>query len=114
MDLKEMKKIKINKDSFDLRKIKESAWNFLLNRFGSIFMSIFLITAIVGSFIIYKYMYNAEWSDAQKKEYRVQVEKSKPPFDIEKFDNVVKKIKKKNSSTSVDIEITKDIFGATE
>lgn len=109
-----LKSLKINKDNFSLKKIKEASWGFLLNRFGAIFLSIFLIAASFGGLVIYKYMYNSDWSDTQKMEYRTQVEKSKPPFDIEKFDTIVERIKERNNSTHSDVVISKDIFGTTE
>ncbi|MDD3498587.1 MAG: hypothetical protein PHH24_03775 [Candidatus Moranbacteria bacterium] len=109
-----LKSIKFNKNNFDLKKIKDHFWNFLLKRFGTIFVSFFLIASLIGGFIIYKYIYNSDWSEYQKKEYRSQVEKNESPFDMDKFDKVMDNISRKKESSGGETIIPKDIFGTTD
>jgi len=113
MNFKNIKNFKVEKKDFDFKKIKDFLWDFLLNKFGAIFMSIFLIAGIIGGFIIYKYIYNSEWSDVQKKEYRLQVEKNKIPFDLNKFNNIIKRINERKKLNN-NIVISKDIFKVME
>jgi len=114
MDLRNIRNFKFNAKSFDFKKIKDSFLDFLLNRFGVIFMSIFLVAAAIAGFIVYKYMYNYSWSDNQKTKYRIQIENSKTPFDLNKFNDIIERINKRKDLNSGNVIISKDIFGTTE
>lgn len=114
MDFEKIKNFKFDKNNFDIKKLKESFWSFLLNRFGFIFMSIFFIAALGGGIVIYKYAYNSDWSDAQKEEYRMKVEKGKPPFNLNKFNDVISKIEKRKELDDAEISVPKDIFGISK
>jgi hypothetical protein len=100
--------------NFDLKKIRSSFWDFLLNKFGAIFMAIFFIAATLGGLIIYKYMYNSDWSDSQKAEYRAQIESSKIPFNESKFSDIIEKINERKELKNNDVTISKDVFGTTK
>jgi len=110
MNIKNIKNFKFNKNNLTFDKIKNSFLDFLLNRFRIIFMSIFLIASILGGFMIYKYMYNSEWTEAQKIEYRMQIESKKKTLVMSEFNNIIERIKNRKRIEDKGLTISKDIF----
>lgn len=114
MNLEKIKNFKFEKKDFDFKKIKDSFWDFALDKFGIISMLIFLIAFVFSGFLIYKNLYSSGWSDAQKMEYRTKAEENKAGFNLDNFKKVIGKIEERASARDKSFEISRDVFGATK
>lgn len=110
MNLDKIKNFKLNKENLNFSKMLECFWGFMLNKFGLFFTSVSLIMAIIGGIIIYKYIYNSDWSNEQKQAYRLQVEHDNNSFNVDKFNDIVDKVRSRNETEEVEINISKNIF----
>ena len=110
MDLKGIRKIKFNIKEFTFKKIKDGFLDFLLSKFGAIFMVVFLGVSLAGGIIIYRYIFSPDWSDARKEEYRNKLRSNKTVFDESKFENIISKIRERNNSQIGEIKVPRDIF----
>ncbi len=93
-------------------KFRESLWEYLFRKSGAIVMTLFVLMAGMSGFLIYKYLYSSGWSEQKKDEYLMKSGGNGGSFDMEKFEQVIKDIKQRNSEIkNSELPTTKNIFG---
>jgi predicted HNH restriction endonuclease len=73
-------------------------------------MVIFITASLISGVIIYKYIFNPDWSDNRRNEYKVELKSTKAPFNEGKFDKIIMKIRERNSSKDSQLLIPRDLF----
>lgn len=105
-------KFNFKKEDFDLNKIREFTLSFFLNNSGFVFMTFFILITVIGSFLIYEYIYSSVWSESEKNAYLQEMKKDNLDFKINVFNDVVAEIKSRELKYLNDEQIkVNDIFG---
>lgn len=104
--------LKLSKESFDIKKIKNFLFEFFLSHSEIVFMVFFLLISLISGFLIYRYIFSPIWSEERKNSYIQEIKKGEVDFNISEFDLVIEKIKeKKNLYEKENNYNVRDIFG---
>jgi hypothetical protein len=108
----ENRKIKFNKDDFDITKIKNSILEFFLEHSEILFMIFFVGMVSFSGFLIYRYIYFSSWNDDKKNAYLQEIKKGEIDFKADDFDSVIEKVRVRNEAYAKNnTDNVRDIFG---